>query len=97
MVGTNNYFLIKHFNDVTYLYYNSIRDFGYAAINAPNDTFRFNIAKISDLSDWNGAESNGYVIYPNKHNDVYLTLSDGTLRFDKKIDGVEQYKQIFGS
>ena len=62
-----------------------------------DNSSNINIAKISDLADWNGAESNGYVIYPNNHNDVYLTLSDGTIRFDKKLNGDEQYKQIFGS
>ena len=97
MVDTNNYFLIKHFNASTYLYYNSIDDFGYANIIGYNGKFRFNIAKISVLLDWDDVKSNGYVIFPNNNKDVYLTLSDGTIRFDKKLNGDEQYKQIFGN
>ena len=96
MATNNNYFLIKHFNDVTYLYYKD-GDYGYSAINGYNKKFRFNIDKISDSNkaDWKGDTSMGYIIYPYEVDSVYLTLSDGKITFDSKRTGDNKNKQIF--
>jgi hypothetical protein len=98
MVHKDNYFFIKHYMDETYLYYDKDGNYGYSEIIGYNKKFRFNIDKISERNnedDWKGADSNGYIIYPNDINNIYLTLSDGEITFESKIIGDSGNKQIF--
>ena len=85
MVHKNNYFFIKHYMDETYLYYDKDGNYGYYEIIGYNKKFRFNIDKNNEIDDWKDINSNGYIIYPNDINNIYLTLSDGEITFESKL------------
>jgi hypothetical protein len=99
-----NYILIKHFTDNTYLSYDN-GDYGYE-INDDSNKFKFRIDSIGKgntdennkfwkTGDGVNFKEGNYIIYPQTNPDVYLTLWDNYLTIEKQLSKPLIDKQIF--